>query len=83
MRSHGCANFLIICAKCLLLNGKQEKKHFLMILAHFDKILQNTFFMAFLVHSSVQNCPFENLAAQKNSILEGLPTNSSFEVKSA
>ena len=28
--------------------------------------------MGFLWHFSVQNCPFKNLAAQKNSLLEGL-----------
>ena len=44
-----------------------------MILAQFDQILQNfTFFIAFKTHSSAQNCQFENLAAQKNSLLEGL-----------
>ena len=42
VRTYICAIVLRICAKFVLLNAKQEYKHFLkMILAQFDKILQN------------------------------------------
>ena len=41
VRTHISAVFLRICAIFLLLNAKQEKQALFMILAHFDKTLQN------------------------------------------
>ena len=55
--------FLRMGTSILPLNVKQEKKHYFMILAQFDNI------------PLCKNCPFESLAAQKNSLLEGLPKN--------
>ena len=40
VQTHVCATFLRICAKCELLNAKQEKQAlFFMIFAQFDKLL--------------------------------------------
>ena len=65
--------FLRICAKFVLLNAKQETQALFMIWAQFYTILQIfLLFMAFEDHSSAQNCQLDNLAAQKNLLLEGL-----------